>query len=76
MGSSSGAVEKAAKALATAGGIAHVAFFSLFAFRVVSSGAAGKVVNLVFALLARSRPRSPPSSSRPHPGRDQARLRA
>jgi hypothetical protein len=52
MSSSSGAIEKAAKALATAGGIAHVAFFSLFAFRVVSSGAAGKVMNLVFAFLA------------------------
>jgi hypothetical protein len=52
MSSSSGAIDKAAKALATAGGVAHVAFFSLFAFRVVSSGAAGKVMNLVFALLA------------------------
>jgi hypothetical protein len=49
---SSGAVEKAAKALATAGGVAHVAFFSLFAFRVVSSGMAGKAMNLVFATLA------------------------
>jgi hypothetical protein len=52
MASSSGAIEKAAKALATAGGVAHVAFFSLFAFRVVSSGLAGKALNLLFAALA------------------------
>ena len=51
-GSSSGALDKAAKALATAGGVAHVAFFSLFAFRVVTSSALGKVTNLVFAGLA------------------------
>jgi hypothetical protein len=49
---SSGAIEKAAKALATAGGIAHVAFFSLFAFRVVTSGVMGKAANVLFAVLA------------------------
>ncbi len=49
---SSGAMEKAAKALATAGGIAHVAFFSLFAFRVVTSSPLGKATNFVFAALA------------------------
>jgi hypothetical protein len=49
---SSGAIEKAAKALATAGGIAHVAFFSLFAFRVVTSSPLSKVANIVFAVLA------------------------
>ncbi len=49
---SSGAIEKAAKALATAGGIAHVAFFSLFAFRVVTSSPLGKAANVVFAVLA------------------------
>lgn len=49
---SSGAIEKAAKALATAGGIAHVAFFSLFAFRVVTASPMGKVANIVFATLA------------------------
>ncbi len=48
----SGAIEKAAKALATAGGIAHVAFFSLFAFRVVTSSPLGKAANIVFAVLA------------------------
>jgi hypothetical protein len=52
MSASSGAVDKAARALATAGGIAHVAFFSLFAFRVVSSSPMSKVMNLVFATLA------------------------
>ena len=49
---SSRAIEKAAKALATAGGIAHVAFFSLFAFRVVTSSPLGKMANIVFAVLA------------------------
>ena len=49
---SSGAIEKAAKALATAGGIAHVAFFTLFAFRVVTTSPLSKVANIVFAVLA------------------------
>ncbi len=48
----SSAVEKAAKALATAGGVAHVAFFSLFAFRVFTSSPFGKVANIVLAILA------------------------
>ena len=45
-------VDKAAKALATAGGIAHIAFFSLFAYRVVSSGGFGRYAHLLFAFLA------------------------
>ena len=45
-------LDKAAKALATAGGVAHVAFFSLFAFRVVTSSPLSKLANLVFAGLA------------------------
>ena len=52
MASSGGAIDKAAKALATAGGVAHVAFFTLFAFRVFTSGPIGKVMNIVFAVVA------------------------
>jgi hypothetical protein len=45
-------VQKAAKALATADGVAHVAFFSLFAFRVVSGAGPSRLLSLFFALLA------------------------
>ncbi len=51
-GKPSGALDKAAKALATAGGIAHIAFFSLFAFRVVSGGGVGRFAHVLFATLA------------------------
>ena len=47
-----GPVDKAAKALATAGGIAHVAFFSLFAWRVISHGGMGRLAHVLFAMLA------------------------
>ena len=49
--SSGGAVQRAAQALATADGIAHIAFFSLFAWRVVS-GNGFRLVQGLFALLA------------------------
>lgn len=43
---------KAAKALATADGIAHVAFFWMFAWRIVTAGVLGRPVAIVLALLA------------------------
>jgi hypothetical protein len=49
---SSGALQKAATALATANGVAHAAFFALFGWRVLMSGPIGKLTGIVFALLA------------------------
>jgi hypothetical protein len=49
----SSGIDKAAKALATAGGIAHVAFFTLFAWRVMAGlNPISKVANVIFAALA------------------------
>ncbi len=50
-GKPSGALQRAAQALATADGVAHIAFFSMFAWRVVS-GNGLRIVQAVFALLA------------------------
>lgn len=50
-GKPSGALQKAAQALATADGVAHIAFFSMFAWRVVS-GNGFRIVQAVFAALA------------------------
>ncbi len=43
---------RAAKALATAGGVAHVAFFWMFAYRIVASGFLGRPVAIVATVLA------------------------
>jgi hypothetical protein len=43
---------KAAKALATADGVAHVAFFWMFAWRIVTAGVLGRPVAIVLALVA------------------------
>ncbi len=51
-GKPSGALDKAAKALATAGGVAHIAFFTVFAFRVVSGGGFGRFAHILYAGLA------------------------
>lgn len=48
----SGAVERAATALATAGGVAHAAFFTLFALRVIGRDGIGTVGWAILALLA------------------------
>jgi hypothetical protein len=48
----SGAIQKAAGALAAANGVAHVAFLSLFGWRLLASGPIGKVTAIVFAALA------------------------
>src|SRR5512140_3151397 len=45
-------LKRAAKALATADGVAHFAFFWMFAWRIVSAGPIGKPLAIVFALLA------------------------
>ena len=45
-------LQKAAKALATADGVAHVAFFWMFAWRVLTAGPIGKTFSIVFVLLA------------------------
>src|SRR5579859_2467447 len=47
-----GALQKAAAALATANGIAHVAFLALFGWRVLVSGPIGKMAAIVFLALA------------------------
>jgi hypothetical protein len=49
---SGGALKKAATALATANGVAHVAFLALFGWRVLASGPIGKITAVVFAVLA------------------------
>lgn len=50
--SGGGAVNKAAQALAAAGAVAHLAFFSLFAWRVVSGSGMGRYAHVLFAALA------------------------
>lgn len=45
-------VEKAAIALATAGGVAHGAFFMLFAWRAIAGGFLMKWFNVAFAVCA------------------------
>lgn len=45
-------LDKALTALAAAGGVAHLAFLSLFAVRTFSGSGFGRVANLVFAGLA------------------------
>jgi hypothetical protein len=50
-GNPGGALQKAARVLAAADGVAHVAFFSLFVWRVVS-GSGFRLVQGTFALLA------------------------
>jgi len=46
------AVEKAAMALAAAGGVAHAAFFTLFAWRVIGRGGFSSVGWALLALIA------------------------
>jgi hypothetical protein len=48
----SSGLDKAAQALAAAGGVAHVAFFSIFAWRVITSGMAGRFVYIACAFVA------------------------
>lgn len=48
----SSAVERAAMALATAGGVAHAAFFTLFALRVIGRDGIGTVGYAILALFA------------------------
>ena len=48
----SGAIERAATALAAAGGVAHAAFFTLFALRIIGRGGIGTVGYVVLALFA------------------------
>ncbi|MEO6419058.1 MAG: hypothetical protein ABIP39_06610 [Polyangiaceae bacterium] len=50
-GKPSGAVQRAAQALAAADGVAHIAFFSMFAWRVIS-GSGFRIVQAGFAALA------------------------
>ena len=45
-------VEKAAMALAAAGGVAHAAFFALFAWRVIGRDGFGTIGWIVLALVA------------------------
>lgn len=45
-------LDRAATALATAGGVAHAAFFALFAWRVVSGGFLMKWFNVAFSVCA------------------------
>lgn len=45
-------LKRAAKALATADGIAHFAFFWMFAWRVFTAGPIGKPLAVVFAILS------------------------
>ena len=52
MAKRSSGLQRAAKALATADGIAHIAFFSMFAWRIITSGPIGKSLAIVFALLS------------------------
>lgn len=52
MAKRSSGLQRAAKALATADGIAHLAFFGMFAWRILTSGPIGKSLAIVFALLA------------------------
>lgn len=49
--SSGGAIQRAAQALATADGVAHIAFFSVFAYRVIT-GNGFRIVQGLFALLS------------------------
>lgn len=51
-GRTNSSVEKAAMALAAAGGIAHAAFFTIFALRVIGREGFGTVGYVVLALLA------------------------
>lgn len=48
----SSGIERAAMALAAAGGVAHVAFFTLFAWRVIGRDGFGTVGWAVLALFA------------------------
>lgn len=50
-GKTGGALQRAAQALATADGVAHIAFFSMFAWRVIS-GNGFRIIQAAFALLA------------------------
>ena len=50
--SGGGALNRAAGALAAAGGVAHLAFLSLFAWRVVSGSGLGRYAHVLFAALA------------------------
>ncbi|MDF2693680.1 MAG: hypothetical protein K0S65_2063 [Labilithrix sp.] len=45
-------IERAAMALAAAGGVAHAAFFALFAWRVIGRDSIGTVGWIVLALVA------------------------
>ena len=45
-------LKRAAKALATADGVAHFAFFWMFAWRVLTAGPVGKSFSMIFALVA------------------------
>jgi hypothetical protein len=45
-------LQRAASALAAADGIAHAAFFGLFAWRTVMWSGFGRVASLVFAVLS------------------------
>lgn len=46
------AIRRAAKALATADGVAHVAFFWIFVWRAIASGPIGKTFAIAWTLLA------------------------
>jgi hypothetical protein len=52
MAKRSGGLQKAAKALATADGVAHVAFFWMFAYRILFSGGLGRYSAMILALVA------------------------
>ncbi|NOU29362.1 MAG: hypothetical protein HOO96_15780 [Polyangiaceae bacterium] len=45
-------LDKAITALSAAGGVAHIAFFSLFGYRSFAGSGFGRVANIVFAVLA------------------------
>jgi hypothetical protein len=47
-----GAIRKAAGALAAANGVAHVAFLSLFGWRMLASGPLGRISAILLAVLA------------------------
>jgi hypothetical protein len=48
----SSGLEKAARALATADGIAHVVYVGLFTWRIFSGSLVGKLLSVAFVLLA------------------------
>jgi hypothetical protein len=45
-------VDRAAKALAAAGGVAHMAFFTVFAYRVIGRGGFGAIGWAILAAVA------------------------